>query len=458
MAPLRKCAELQMTKLAALRLLLAAMIIPLIWQAPSAMAQVTAQTEAEISELRERIRELEIQEMLLQSEIEETGGRPTSQEGIDYAQWRKEALDRQIDDLQRMAEVYAASRADLEALRQRVATEPIKTMADRADGSGNTAGRVTAKVIEKGVEAATGTSLAGVSAIGTLADYGGRLIVRNWNASDIEDLVRSQRLPLIDLLRDTATLLHARNEEMRLVARLEGLQERYREIQSELAPTRHRLNMLTGNAHEEANLQRETDPAGDAEEERKTHGAGVTLCNPSQKPKPFGVRLAGNKSSVGKKATAQKDEEAAADGDSCRDIIGFWSLTETHTHYLGHSVRLPTSRAEIAAAETGVSNSYEIFHHSKSASAGVPFLRCLLSGHELNCQRREQPHKCPPSKHIWTDIKMNIAADVSAITGEFALLYTFADGDPTYCALELSGTESSGHYQFVPIEAAQAKK
>lgn len=425
-----------------------------------ALAQTAAETNSETVALEVRASELQAREKELQSQIREVGGVATSAEGIRNAQSRKGNLETYIWRLNNVAEAYGQNRVDLEQLRQQVASEPIKTLADRDDGSpANSTGKKVAKGIQLGAEFLSGESLGLAPIVGHFVDLGGRYIIRDLNEDLIKQLIESQRVPFVNLLREIRDLDERRMAEVRTVARLQNLQNQMNDNLNELALANRQLASLTGHAHDEANLQRVTDAAGDEEEKRKQQHISVRLCDPREKPRSFGVRLAQKAAGAPEKAGEEKLPVAksgagVAVGEACRDIIGFWTVQQT-IQVFGKKAGGPKLRAEIvradAGADTGAVTAYEVFFPDKAKAPSGPIMRCELDGYRLACQRRVQPHVCPPAKYVWAPLDMTIATDVSSISGQ--LLQTWLmDSDPSGCTLVNGQGQATLGFRFVPAE------
>ncbi|MEO8160084.1 MAG: hypothetical protein ABI588_01590 [Arenimonas sp.] len=236
------------------------------------------------------------------------------------------------------------------------------------------------------------------------------------------------------------------------------MQKQFRANNDALATARARLAELNGHAHAHANLQRETDSAGDAEQVRK-QSPGVRLCDPAQRHQPVGVRQAQHASTAatnkGKQAPL-KDGEIAAAGAACADIIGPWTVQQTVQLY-GKKAPGPQQRVEIASAhfpaKDGEPPHYEVFGPTKASAPNGPLLRCTRTGYQLSCQRRVQQQACPAAKYVWASLELTIAPDLRSISGELRQTWLMDPrSDSSGCTLVQGEGQGTIGFRFVPAK------
>ncbi len=423
-----------------------------------AAAQDTPETQAEIETLRERVSDLEADRMVLQSEIREVGGAATTEQGLINARVNKDQVDRQVTQLEGIVESYVRNVEEMEQMQRQVESDIDRRIEEANRGVGNT---VKTKAMEfaggKGLTYLLATETGPLLSIGIkIVDHAGRAVIEDINEDQLGEQVLVERR---NLNKAMEVIVRLRNEGAGEIVRIRELEDLHRQFSANtdaLAETRRQLDRLTGYAHRDANLERETDAAGDAEEERKTHGAGVTPCGPNRREKPFGVRAAQNKKSGSSdKRPEAKSQKAVAADDECRDITGFWTLTTTIRVH-DREVSTPPVRTEITLAEGDGASDYEIFPASKAKAPSGPIMRCSIDGQNLACRRRVQPQACPPSKYVWEPLSLNVAADARSLTGEFSQTQTMdMNADPSGCTLIRFDGQGKMAYRFEPVEASR---
>lgn len=255
------------------RLFLSASAVVAIAISGSSSAQrppVQAQSPAPTSH-----QQLELEFEDIQTESRELGGSPAPRVAINNVGTRIIKLTDQIERLEETARQLGASAKDLEEFSEEVgnATTPRDAGDDRAK-----------RAVERGLRRACGTTarraLGWISLAGDVVEIGGELIIRELNENAIRELVRQERLKLRDL-RDLLDLLRCqRAGERAKLKRLRELHQREEAIFPHIA----RAGMTSRGARANADLERETDAAGDAEELRRRNENGVSLADPSTAP------------------------------------------------------------------------------------------------------------------------------------------------------------------------------
>jgi len=420
------------------------------------MAQDGQEKQAEIDALRARVAELRRHETEIQSRIAEVGGTDTTKQGIINANVNKRLADHQITQLHRVVDAYVSSVDEMEQMQRQVATDIDKRieMANQSIGS---------TVKNEALDFAGGTGLEYLLATETgpllsigikLIDKAGRAVIADINEDRLREMVLAERKHLNDVMEVIVRLQNESAGEIRRIHELQNLQGQFRENLDALATAQHQLDTLTGKAHREANLERETDAAGDAAELRKTRGMRIRLCDPRERHQPTGIHLSRKSAGPSVKMSDEKTDKSVAEGEACVDITGFWSFTTT-IQMGERKVSTPTVFVEIAPGDDAEVTTYEFFpaNKNKVTNKAMPVMRCSLNGHTLNCQRRAQPQVCPPDKYVWESMDMNIAEDVSSITGEFQQTQTFdMNADPSGCTLTHFAGLGKLAYRFEPAD------
>ena len=439
--------------------LLACVLVPLVMHAMPAAAQVSPETQAEIDALRGRVAALEDNERTIQINIREVGGTLTTAQGITNANVSKDQYERQITQMQGVVEAYVKSAEEMEQLQRQAASDIDRRIEEANKGIGK---KAEDKVLEyagtQGLSYLLAAEAGPLLSIGIkVIDHAGRAVIADINEDQLGEQVLAERKNLVKALEVILRLTNESAAEIRRVRELENLQQQFNDNLAALAQDRQRLDQLTGNAHRDANLARETDAAGDEEEKRKAQGTGVRLCDPGQKHKPGGIRLSQKKTTSSKeKLLGEKAEKTVAEDDACLDITGFWTFTTT-IQVDEHKVSTPPLRTEIALAENNGVPSYEFFPASKALAPTGPIMRCSLAGQNLTCQRRVQPQACPESKYVWEPMDLNVATGGSSITGEFVQTLTMdLNADPSGCTLMRFDGQGKLAYRYEPVEALQA--
>ncbi len=424
-----------------------------------AAAQVSPKRQAEIDALRERVTELQVQEMLIRTNIREVGGAATTARGITNARVSKDLAEEQIRRLDTAIGAYVKSTEEMEQLQRQAASDIDRHIEEANQGIGNKAkDKVMDYAGTQGLSYVLATETGPLFAIGIkVIDRAGRAVVSEINERQLGEQILAERRNLIKAVEIKLRLTYQSAAEIVRVRELQNLQEQFLENLDALAQARQRLDLLTTNARSAANIERVTDAAGDEEEKRKAQGAGVRLCDPGQKNRRVGIRQSQKKASSAKeKLPGEKTGKTAADDDACLDITGFWTFTTT---IQVHDRKVSTApvRAEIALADRGGATTFEIFPASKAQAPSGPIMRCSLDGQSLTCQRRVQPQACPESKYVWAPLNLNVSADGSAITGDFQQTMTMdMNTDPSGCTLVQFDGLGKLAYRFEPVEASQA--
>lgn len=428
-----------MRRFAWIGLLGIAALVPV--QAHDVSGQIPAQEDV--------VEELQVQELLLQSEIRAAGGSATAQLGIAGANARIRYDMRQIAELEEVAALYGKSVEEMRELSRQFDSRPVFAMSDLAEEGVEEVGEAAAKralvaLGKKNVSRVIGPA----SYIGDVVEHGGKLVIRIVDASRLRQEAIAEQRHLVDVLAVIVQFQREISAEHRRIRQLRELDERSKRNFSELAEANEKLRQLRSHgAHSHANTERVTDAEGDAAlAAQPDPSGGVRLCDPAQKPVPFGVRSAqksaGNRPKpAGPKPPAPKE---AAGGfvarGTCVDIVGNWTMQQgIQVH--GRSAPMgPPLRAEISAVarregEEGPPR-YEIYGPDRKSAKNDPLMRCTRSGHELSCQRRVQQQACPAAKYVWAPLQMGIATDVSAITGELRQTWLMDPRvDPSGCTV-----------------------
>lgn len=354
----------------------------LAWPTPAAAQEAEA--------LRQRIAELEAEGLNNRARIAELGGGKTPAQSVNNLQTGILVLDDKIGRLTEVSEQVARSRDELEALQKQVAGEPIFTLRDMAEEGGEQGIEYgVKKLLEKAAKKGASKAVGPAAIAGDILEYGGKYVIRFLNERDILDIVRGERQRLIDVLRLIATLRHEQNEFRHRLAEIQDLRRRERRNLEEIAKARARLDELEGKATGDAELDRETDPEGDAELKRQALEDAVRLCNPGAREKPAGVRPA---TGGGDKSRAASEDAPPEDRGDCRLADGAWLLQWTAT---GASSALEIAYTGPEEPGPGAAT-YEM------NGAGGQAMRCSAADYLLTCEVKLPPSaECPGLEWPW---------------------------------------------------------
>jgi hypothetical protein len=219
-------------------------------------------------------------------------------------------LEEKIARMTEVSEILAESRDDLDRLKKQVADEPIFTLKDIAEEGAE-------EVVEEGVKKAlewwgkqgAKKAVGPASLIGDAFEYIGKYVIRELNEREIRDMVRRKEMQLIDVLRLINTLRDAQNDDRQKLRRVQELRRQQARNLEDQSRERAKLNEMRKAATADANVERFEDPEGDNEVRRELLRTGVRLCDPSQKPRPQGVRRASVKPADPPPPKTKKDGE-----------------------------------------------------------------------------------------------------------------------------------------------------
>lgn len=155
------------------------LLLALAWLAP-VHAQAPCDPPTDIAALREQVKDLEANEMVLQSRIREVGGSATTAAGIAGAQWRIDRNIQNLANLRSVVPVYQESIEFKQDLTRQLDAQSLWSLQDIAENRAQ-------KVVEdkaKEVLLASGRRVAvrtlGVATIlGDVVEHGGKWVVRN---------------------------------------------------------------------------------------------------------------------------------------------------------------------------------------------------------------------------------------------------------------------------------------
>jgi len=395
---------------------------------------------AEMATLEERIEELRIREVLLQSQIRAEGGSATAHIGIAAAEWRVNHNERQIAELQEVAALYRKSADEMQELARQRRNIDVITISDVAQEGGEQAAE---KVIKDGLERAGKRSAKRVlgiaSIVGDVVEYSGKWVIRSVDSHRLRQEALAERIHLVDVVDTILQFQLEANAERARIRVLRDLQEQIHANNDALATSRARLEALRTHRHD-------TPPAPVAAPVKPKPRGGVRLCDPSQQHRPVGIRTVPRASRTASAAGKEKQpadkaaDEPLAEGDVCVDIIGRWTMQQTIQVHGRSAPMGPPLRVEIVhaagAADSNAPPRYELYGPDKASALNGPLMRCTRTGHQLACQRRVQQQACPAAKYAWSPLQLTIATDVNAISGELRQTYLMDPrNDPTGCTV-----------------------
>jgi hypothetical protein len=314
-------------RIPAVSMLAAAVLFLGLFTAPlPALAQnVPANTPA----AGEHLADLERQWNAIRDESRALGGSPSPSTSINNTKTRINELDDQIDRMMRVMQQLGASAADLDAMRRGIDEQSVVTLGDvPQEAAEQGAEKVLSAVCREGV----GKVIWWAFLVGDIVEYGGKKIYKEISESRIKELVRQERIKIGDVYDLLSVLFCDRADEQTKLDRLEELRPREQALFQEIAKERARLDLRQGRATRRAVTQRDTDPAGDAEERRLYNEAGVRPVDPTQKrPAPFGVRGAGPVSSNIPGAPAEFSNVSASNWDI--QLMGGFSFVSVNDNF-----------------------------------------------------------------------------------------------------------------------------
>jgi hypothetical protein len=398
---------------------------------------------AQIAALEERAKELRVREMLLQSQIRAEDGTATAAIGIAGAEARIRHNQMEIQKFEGLADIYKVSVEDMRRDAQRFADSDVFSLSEVPKQLGQQA---RDKAIQEGLKRAgkqAAGSYAGLISLGAdIVTVGGRYAVRINDASRLRQEANAQHLQLNKVLEHIAGFQKGIQLDHQLIARLRDLQAQFSANNDALAETNRQIELLRNHRHDEP------APIAPAPAAGKPRG-GVRLCDPSQQHRPVGVRQA-------QRAAPAADKEKQAPtkpGAACRDITGRWMLQQSIQVHGRSAPMGPPLRAEItsvANADPDAAPRYEIYGPDKASARNGPLMRCTREGHQLACQRRVQQQACPAAKYVWAALPLEIAEDVSEISGQLRQTWLMdPTRDPSGCTVVEGGQGTIG-FRLVP--------
>ena len=219
-----------------------------------------------------KIEELEQEICETYTRAREIGGGKTIKQSLDNVKTSENEVKDRIRSVDEAIENAGGTQEGLQAAAQELGEQPIFTMGDAAQEGGEQAGE---KVVGEGLKRiglkGAARALDWVMLFGDVLEYGGKIVIRKMNVSDMKDLVRQQRITL-NQLYDLA--IYLRTEETRLRnerKELETLRAKNNAAWNALAEERERWRQQQAPrkaACEDAETRREWDTAGDKEELR----------------------------------------------------------------------------------------------------------------------------------------------------------------------------------------------
>jgi hypothetical protein len=411
----------------------------------------------EIAALQERVKELQAEELVLQSQIREVGGSSTTSGGIAGAEWRIRYDQQQIAKLEDVAALYRRSTAEMQELTRQFENSPLVTVSDLAEeGAEETAEKAAKAVLEASGKQVAKRTLGIAMIVGDVVEYGGRKIIREVDEHRLRQQAIAEQIHLNDVLATILMLQREVSAETVRIQQLRELQTPRRANFDALATTRQQIAALVNHTHD---TPQPASAVGEAPKPKPRSG-GVRLCDPSQRHQPIGVRQAQKTSRAA--ATTDKEKppptktgETFALGDACVDITGLWTMQQT-IQILGKKAPGPQLRAEIVRADSGAvdtdSPRYELFGPNQATAKNGPLMRCTRTGYQLACQRRVQQQACPPGKYVWAPLDLTIASDVSSISGDLRQTWLMDPrNDPSGCTVVEGGQGTIG-FRLLPAK------
>ena len=222
--------------------------------AQPAQSEPAAASEDKIANLRREVGSLWNQAVELGGEIPTHSIRRVEGRIVELTD-----LYRRLDEV---AEIHAESVEELAKLRKQMADTSILTLEDAAGIATSEAGEAVAR---RSVGAATGRALGWIGWVGTVAEIGGKRVIKDLNVDRMTEMLKDERIKLSDVIKLQRALLHDLKSERDKLQRLTELVERYHTAYDKLA----RARAVAGPACRHAVLARETDAEGDAEERRE---------------------------------------------------------------------------------------------------------------------------------------------------------------------------------------------
>lgn len=392
-------------------------------------------------ELRGRIADLEAQNLINQSRIEELGGGATSRESVNNLRSAIDVLEDKANRLERVAQTFARNDAELKALRDQVASgEPI-TLEDVGKGVAKKAAIAGVKKILERAALKTAEKAAGPAGwIGTALEFGGKYAISKLDAAKIEQMVREEHARMIDLLRLVSALRRERNAMAEKRAEVERLGREQTLNIEDVAKARAELDLLTGKATDQANLERNTDAEGDEQLRREALKDAARLCDPSTRKKAAGVRPT---APTGQPQAASELAIPEQHGD-CRMVEGNWLLKWQKS---GQQIPFEITYTGPSEPGPGVPASYAL-----KPIRGWP-VRCTAQGYELNCETGlPQPPTCPGAK--WPPWQkrwdMTVPAEGLEISGVWEPTLIIV-GPGTSCHVEPSPYKNEMAFTMTPL-------
>jgi len=214
----------------------------------------------------DRIAELAGETQALRDESQQVSGTRNLREGKRFAETRVAELLVRRDELDAAIERMGGSAKDLEAYRKEVGDKSVITGGDVAGEAGEKAAEAAAR---KGLSMGAGRLLGVLGLALDAVEYGGKWVIKQGDLGALDEAVAQNRVNLHDMYQVSIALSGQINAAYADVARMKQIIKRDDEIFPELALLRERQRLAGTRATKSAVTKRETDAAGDAEEQRK---------------------------------------------------------------------------------------------------------------------------------------------------------------------------------------------
>jgi len=380
---------------------------------PAAAPARAHDVSGEISALEEHIKDLQVNEMVLRSDIRETGGSATAHIGIAGAEARIRHDQMQIQTLEGILPLYGQSVEEMRELARQYRADSMPSISDVAEEG---AEQIRDKGIEKGL-VKVGAQFAGktfgvVGLVGDIVEIGGKMVFRIQDASRLRQEATAQQLQLNKVLEAITQFQREIQREHQRIAQLRGLEEQFHVNLDDLATSKARLQELQ--AHRHADTTRVTDAAGDA-------------------------------------------------ALAAESLVGRWTMQQMVQVHGKSAPMGPPTRVEIARGTASTARDapprYEVFGPDKATARNGPLMRCTRDGYQLNCQRRVQQQACPPGKYVWAPLQLTMAADASTLTGEMRQTWLMDPrSDPSGCTMVAGEGMGTIGFRFVPDTSTRLRR
>lgn len=149
------------------------------------------------------------------------------QRGLETTQGRMALRKQQIDAIESILPKLSGGKAALERMKKQVDEKSVVGLADLVPGKKDAAKHVAGKAMEAVGTEAGSKVLGWVGLIADVVEYGGKKIIKELNVHQMEELVRENRINVLDALRLEDALLRDNNEDRRTLDKLLDAKARY---------------------------------------------------------------------------------------------------------------------------------------------------------------------------------------------------------------------------------------